>query len=213
MSGADRGALIPEDDLAILTRQDARHVAPCYLRGMSERPSKVTRLRWFNPTAADALLGLILFAVALPQLFIANPAERTLGFNFRSASWLGVLLLLAETAPLTLRRRIPVVVLATSTTAAFTLLVAGFRPTAADIALYVGLYTAAGRTSLRAAIITGLGFAAVLAAVNVVADFKYPQDLTQPQDYVIAYVSFAFAWFLGLLQRYRRLHTDRLEAR
>jgi signal transduction histidine kinase len=178
---------------------------------MSRWPSLVARLRRF-PTVADAVLGLFLFAVALPQVFIGSPAERTLGLTFRHASWLAVVLLLAETVPLTWRRRVPVVVLALSTAAAFVTLVTGFRPTVADIALYVAIYTVAGRRPLRIAIAAGLCFAAVLTAIYAVASVKYPQAATQPQDYMLSYASFAFAWFLGRLQRTRREHTARLEA-
>ena len=178
---------------------------------MSRWPSLVARLRRF-PTVADAVLGLFLFAVALPQVFIGSPAERTLGLNFRHASWLAVVLLLAETVPLTWRRRAPVVVLALSTAATFVTLVTGFRPTVADIALYVAIYTVAGRRPLRVAVPAGLGFAAVLTAVYATAAVKYPQAATQPQDYMLSYASFAFAWFLGRLQRNRREYTARLEA-
>jgi signal transduction histidine kinase len=179
---------------------------------MSERPSLVKRLRRVNPTVADALLGLLLFAIAVPQLFIANPAEQVLGLNFRSASWLGVLLLMAETMPLALRRRFAVPVLVVSTAAVFTLLVTGFRPTVADVGLLVAVYTVAGRTPLRTAIAAGLGFAVALTAIYAVASVKYPQDPTQAQNYLVAYACFAFAWFLGLLQRNRRLYTSKLEA-
>jgi signal transduction histidine kinase len=179
---------------------------------MSRWPSLVARLRRFDPTVADAVLGLFLFAVALPQVFIGSPAERTLGLTFRHASWLAVVLLAAETVPLTWRRRVPVVVLTLSTAAAFVTLVTGFRPTVADIALYVAIYTVAGRSPLRIAVAAGLGFATALTVIYVFAAVKYPQAATQPQDYMLSYASFAFAWFLGRLQRNRREYTARLEA-
>jgi signal transduction histidine kinase len=180
---------------------------------MTKWSSLVARLRRFNPTVADGLLGLFLFVIALPQLLIASPVERTLGYDFRDASWLGVLLLLVETVPLTWRRRAPVLVLAASTAASLVLLVSGFRPTAADVALFVGVYTVAGRTSLRTAVITGLCFAVALGAIYVIANLKYPQDSTQlAQGYVVGYATFTFAWFLGVLQRNRREHTAKLEA-
>jgi signal transduction histidine kinase len=179
---------------------------------MTKWPSLVARLRRFNPTVADGLLGLFLFAIALPQLHIAYRGERTLGYDFRDASWLAMLLLAAETVPLTWRRRAPVAVLATSTAAQLASFAAGFRPTVAQAALYVAVYTVAGRSAQRTAIIAGLCFAVALAAAYLAAGRQYPQGALQPQDYVVGYATFVFAWFLGVLQRNRREHTAKLEA-
>jgi signal transduction histidine kinase len=179
---------------------------------MSDWRSLVQRARHVNPTVADALLGAFLLVVALPQLFIEDPASRALGLDFRSGSVVGVLLLAAETLPLTWRRREPIAVLAASTAAALTLLLAGFRPTAADLALVVAVYSVAGHSSRRAAVTAGLAFAVALAAVLLIAQLKYPQEPMQPQQYVVNFATFAFAWFLGLLQRNRRRHTAELEA-
>ena len=82
---------------------------------MSEWRSLVERARRFNPTVADALLGAFLLVVALPQLFIDDPTYRHLGITFRAGSVVGVLLLAAETLPLTWRRRSPRAVLAVLT--------------------------------------------------------------------------------------------------
>jgi signal transduction histidine kinase len=179
---------------------------------MSDWRSLVQRARHVNPTVADELLGAFLLVVALPQLFIEDPASRALGLDFRSGSVVGVLLLAAETLPLTWRRREPIAVLAASTAAALTLLLAGFRPTAADLALVVAVYSVAGHSSRRAAVTAGLAFAVALAAVLLIAQLKYPQEPMQPQQYVVNFATFAFAWFLGLLQRNRRRHTAELEA-
>jgi signal transduction histidine kinase len=179
---------------------------------MSEWRSLVRRARHIDPTVADALLGAFLLVVALPQLFIEDPASRALGLDFRAGSLVGVLLLAAETMPLTWRRRRPIAVLAVTTAAALALLLAGFRPTAADLALVVAVYSVAGHSSRRAAVPAGLAFAVALAAVMLIAQLKYPQEPTQPQQYVVNFATFAFAWFLGLLQRNRRQHTAQLEA-
>ena len=178
---------------------------------MSEWRSLVDRLRRFNPTVADALLGAFMLLIALPQLFIEDPAYRDLGFGFRRGSWLGLLLLACETLPLTWRRRAPVVVLTAITAAAFGLLVAGFQPTVADLAMIIALYSVAGCSSLRTAILAALAFGAALGGLFVAARIKYPHDPMQPQEYVVNYASFAFAWFLGVLQRNRREHTAKLE--
>ena len=148
---------------------------------MSEWRSLVNRARRFNPTVADGLLGGFLLVIALPQLFIEDPTYRDLGFTFRAGSWLGVLLLAGETLPLVWRRRRPVAVLTLVTASALVLLVAGFQPTAADLALVVAVYSVAGHSSRRAAVIAGLAFIVALAAVMVIERIKYPQDTTQPQ--------------------------------
>jgi signal transduction histidine kinase len=179
---------------------------------MSGFRTLVNRARRFNPTAADAVLGAFLLTIALPQLFIEDPTYRHLGFDFRAGSWVGVLLLTVETMPLTWRRRYPRAVLALVTASALVLLVAGFRPTAADLALVVAVYSVAGHSSRRSAMVAGLLFLVALAGVLAVWGIKYPQDTTQPQQYVVNFATFAFAWFLGVLQRNRREHTAKLEA-
>jgi signal transduction histidine kinase len=179
---------------------------------MSEWRSLVERARRFNPTVADALLGMFLLVVALPQLFIDDPTYRHLGITFRAGSVVGVLLLAAETLPLTWRRRSPRAVLAVLTASAVVLLLAGFRPTVADLGLVVAVYSVAGHSSRRSAVISGLAFLVALAALMVIADLKYPQEQTQAQQYIVNFATFAFAWFLGVLQRNRREHTAKLEA-
>ncbi|HEX8929844.1 MAG TPA: hypothetical protein VGA45_13075, partial [Actinomycetota bacterium] len=156
---------------------------------MSDWRSLVQRARHVNPTVADALLGAFLLVVALPQLFIEDPASRALGLDFRSGGVAGVLLLAAETLPLTWRRRQPIAVLAVSTAAALALLLAGFRPTVADLALVVAVYSVAGHSSRRAAVTAGLAFAVALAAVMVIAQLKYPQEPTQPQQYLVNFAT------------------------
>jgi signal transduction histidine kinase len=179
---------------------------------MSEWRSLIQRARRFNPTVADALLGAFLLVISLPQLFVEDPTYRHLGITFRAGSVLGVLLLAGETLPLAWRRRRALWVLAVMTASALALLVAGFRPTVADLGLLVAVYSVAGHSSRRSAVIAGLAFAVALAAMMAIADVKYPQDHTQPQQYIVNLASFAFAWFLGVLQRNRRKHTAKLEA-
>jgi signal transduction histidine kinase len=178
---------------------------------MSEWRSLLDRARRVNPTVADALLGAFLLVVALPQLFIEDPTYRDLGIAFRGGSVLGVLLLAGETLPLTWRRRAPLTVLAALTASAIALLVAGFQPTVADLGLVVAVYSVAGHSRRRRAVTGGLTFLVALAALLVIGDLKYPNQHTQPQQYVVNFAAFAFAWFLGVLQRNRREHTAKLE--
>jgi hypothetical protein len=133
---------------------------------MSEWRSLVERARRFNPTVADALLGAFLLVISLPQLFVEDPTYRHLGITFRAGSLIGVLLLAAETLPLTWRRRYPRSVLAAMTASAFVLLVAGFRPTVADLGLVIAVYSVAGHSSRRQAAIAGLAFLVALAALK-----------------------------------------------
>ncbi len=122
---------------------------------MRDWRSLLDRGRRLNPLVADGLLGAFLLIVALPQLFIQNPAYRDLGYSFRGGDWLGVLLLAGETLTLTWRRRRPLIVLAVSTTSAAALLLVGFPPTVADLALVVATYSLAVHSPRRTAIIGG----------------------------------------------------------
>jgi len=51
-----------------------------------------------------------------------------------------------------------------------------FNPTVADLGLVVAVYSVAGHSSRRSAVISGLAFLVALAALMVIADLKYPQE-------------------------------------
>jgi signal transduction histidine kinase len=178
---------------------------------MRDWRSLLDRARRLNPLVADGLLGAFLLVVALPQLFIQNPAYRDLGYSFRGGDWLGVLLLAGETLTLTWRRRRPLIVLAVSTASAAALLLVGFPPTVADLALVVAIYSLAEHSPRRTAIIGGVAFMVALGGLLTLASLKYPHNATRPQEYAVNFATFTFAWFLGVLQRARHKHTAELE--
>jgi signal transduction histidine kinase len=178
---------------------------------MRDWRSLLNRARRLNPMVADGLLGAFLLVIALPQLFVQDPAYHDLGYSFRGGDWLGVLLLAGETLTLSWRRRHPLIVLGVSTASAVALLLVGFPPTVADLAMVVATYSLAAHSPRRTAIIGGAAFMVALGGILVVAGLKYTHDATRPQDYVVNFATFAFAWFLGVLQRGRHQHTAELE--
>jgi signal transduction histidine kinase len=178
---------------------------------MRDWRSLLNRARRLNPLVADGLLGAFLLVIALPQLFVQDPAFRDLGYSFRGGDWLGVLLLAGETLALAWRRRHPLIVLAVSTGSAVSLLLVGFPPTVADLALVVGTYSLAAHSPRRTAIIGGVAFMVALGGLLGLASVKYPHDATRPQEYAVNFATFTFAWFLGVLQRGRHQHTAELE--
>jgi len=174
------------------------------------RPSAVIEwVRRLPPTVADGLLAALITAVALPGLLVGNPVYGQLGIRFRATNALAVLLVLAETVPLTWRRRAPVTVMAVSVGASTATLLAGFTPTAADLALVVALYTVAAHTPRPKAVVAA--FACVVAAFAETAISADKYGHTTWQDYVILGVEIGATWFLGDLQRRRRGYTVKLE--
>jgi len=174
------------------------------------RPGAVIEwVRRLPPTVADGLLAALVTVVALPQLLFGSPVFGELGIQFRPTNVLAVLLVLAETVPLTWRRRAPVTVLAVGCCASMATLLAGFRLTSADLALIVGLYTVAAHSPRPKAWIAGLGVAALAIAQEAIVQAKYGH--TTWQDYLLLVVEVGMTWFFGELQRRRRDYTGKLE--
>ena len=182
----------------------------CYRRVMRDWRTLLNQARRLNPMVADGLLGAFLLVIALPQLFVQDPVYRNLGYSFRGGDWLGVLLLAGETLTLSWRRRHPLIVLGVSTASSVALLLVGFPPTVADLALVVATYSLAAHSPRRTAIIGGAAFMVALGGLLVLASVKYPHDAPQPQAYAVNFATFTFAWFLGVLQRGRHQHTAEL---
>jgi len=166
-------------------------------------------VRRLPPTVADGLLAALVTAIALPSLVVGNPVYSQLGIRFRSTNALAVLLVLAETVPLAWRRRAPVAVMAVSAGASMATLLAGFTPTAADLALIIALYTVAAHTPRPKAVIVAFAGAALAFAEVTISAAKYGH--TTWQDYLLFGVEIGATWFLGDLQRRRRGYTAKLE--
>jgi signal transduction histidine kinase len=184
-----------------------------YRRRMRARRSLLRRVRELNPTVADGLLAAFLTLLAVPQLYLDNPSLRLLDVHFRDPNALAVLLTLCQTVPLTWRRRAPYQVLAVTVVAAVTHLALGFKPTFAEAGMLVALYTVAAHRPTRRSIVAALLVAVALAVYAVISEDKYPCPTEElAQSWVLAYVQFAAAWFLGELQKRRIAYTAKLEA-
>jgi signal transduction histidine kinase len=175
--------------------------------------SLVRRVRELPPTVADGLLAALLTLIALPQLFLDSEYFERLDIQFRPPGPLAVLLLLCQTVPLAWRRRAPYAVLAVTWAAATTQMAVGYKPTFAEAAMVVALYTvAAHRPRPRAALAAGL-FAAGMVGYGLIIEAKYPTAFGDGlQGWVQTFVQYGAAFFLGDLQKRRLAYTAKLEA-
>jgi signal transduction histidine kinase len=175
--------------------------------------SLVRRVRELPSTVADGLLAALLTLLALPQLFLDSEYFERLDIQLREPGTLAVLLLLCQTVPLAWRRRAPYAVLAVTWAAATTQMALGYKPTFAEAAMVVALYTvAAHRPRPQAALAAGL-FAAGMVGYGLIIETKYPTAFGDGlQSWVQTLVQYGAAFFLGDLQKRRLAHTAKLEA-
>jgi signal transduction histidine kinase len=175
--------------------------------------SLVRRVRRLPPTVADGLLAALVTVLGLPQLFVESQSLTRLDVQFRSPNALAVLLTLAQTVPLTWRRRYPRAVLAATIAAATVHLLLGFQPTWAEVGMLIALYTVAAHCRGRRAVVAGLAATAALVVYGVVAEVRYPSSFQDSlQGWTFAVVQFGAAWALGRAQNRRLAYTAKLEA-
>jgi signal transduction histidine kinase len=191
-----------------------RPVGARYRRGMRMPGSLLRRVRELHPTVADGLLAALLTVIALPMLFLPSENfERLFATSFRDPGPLGVLLTLCQTVPLTWRRRAPYAVLAVTTAAAIVHLALGFKPTFAEAAMVVSLYTVAAHRPRRQAVVAALAFAAAMVGYGLIAEARYPSPFQDSlQAWTLTFIQFAAAFFLGDLQKRRLAYLAKLEA-
>ena len=191
-----------------------RPVGARYRRAMRMPGSLLRRVRELPPTVADGLLAALLTVIALPMLFLPSENfERLFATSFRDPAPLGVLLTLCQTVPLTWRRRAPYAVLAVTTAAAIVHLALGFKPTFAEAAMVVSLYTVAAHRPRRQALTAAAAFAAAMVGYGVIAEARYPSPFEDSlQAWVLTFIQFAAAFFLGDLQKRRLAYMAKLEA-
>jgi signal transduction histidine kinase len=204
-----RPQVVLQDDGKVVAEQDVQRRRRLYRGGMSIDRSLARRLRELDPVVADGLLAAALALLAFSQLLIQNSIYLKLGLEFRSPNLLAGLVVLAQTAPLAWRRRSPLLVLAVMTAAELTNLLLRFPPTLAELGLYVGLYTVAAYQSPRSSRLAAAAFALYGVFYGVIYARWY--DGITWQDWVISFAMLAAAWWLGELQRRRRLTTVHLE--
>jgi hypothetical protein len=175
--------------------------------------SLVRRVRELPSTVADGLLAALLTLLALPQLFLDSEYFERLDIQFREPGAVAVLLLLCQTVPLAWRRRAPYAVLAVTWAAATTQLALGYKPTFAEAAMVVALYTvAAHRPRPQAALAAGL-FTAGTVGYGLIIEARYPTAFGDGlQSWVQTFVQYGAAFFLGDLQKRRLAYTAKLEA-
>jgi signal transduction histidine kinase len=175
--------------------------------------SLLRRLRELHPLLADGLLAALLTAIALPMLFLPSPNFERLYVPFRDPDALAVLLTLCQTVPLVWRRRAPYAVLVATLVAATVHLALGYKPTFAEAAMVVALYTVAAHRPRREALVTTALFAAGLVVYGLISQARYPTAFEDRlQGWILTAVQFAAAFFLGDLQQRRLAYTAKLEA-
>ena len=163
---------------------------------------------------ADGLLAALLTAIALPMLFLPSENfERLYAAGFRDPGPLAVLLTLCQTVPVAWRRRAPYAVLAATTVAATTHMALGYKPTFAEAAMVVSLYTVAAHRPRRQALLAAGLFSAAMVGYGIVADQLYPSSIEDSlQAWVLTFIQFGAAFFLGDLQKRRLAYMAKLEA-
>jgi signal transduction histidine kinase len=176
--------------------------------------SLLRQLRQLHPMVADGLLAALLTLIAVPQLFLpSDNFERLYAAGFRDPGPLAVLLTLCQTVPLAWRRRAPYAVLAATTAAATAHMALGYKPTFAEAAMVVALYTVAAHRPRRQALVAALLFAATMVGYGLVAEARYPSSFEDNlQAWALTFIQFASAFFLGDLQRRRLATVAKLEA-
>jgi signal transduction histidine kinase len=184
-----------------------------YRRGMRMPGSLLHRVRELHPMVADGLLAALLTLIALPMLFLPSPTFERLHIGFRDPGALAVLLTLCQTVPLVWRRRAPYAVLAATWAAATVHMALGFKPTFAEAAMVVAVYTVAAHRPRREAALAGILFAAGMVGYGLIAEARYPTPFVDSlQSWVLIFVQFAAAFFLGDVQKRRLAYMAKLEA-
>jgi signal transduction histidine kinase len=156
-----------------------------------------------HPFAADALLAALLTAIVVPGVWLTDARD---AFDYEEPDALAVLLALASTIPLAWRRRAPMRAFWAVAVPSVAYAVAGYPDSAGGVPVIVMLYSVAAhcdrRQSLRAAAVSAVGLAVVLAVAR--------WDVT-PDAAIANVVVFATAWILGDNLRTRRAYVAGLE--
>ena len=168
---------------------------------------KLAPVRWLreHPSGADALLGILIFALALPGMWLR---DNNVDINFRDPDALGVLLVMAATLPLAWRRTNPVAVMWVVGVTATLIEALGYTTGAGGVGAIIALYTIAAHCDRRKSIIA-LGLTGVaLSVIFLTARW----DVTVPSiggNVVI----FLTAWVLGDNLQNRRKYLATVEER
>ena len=174
--------------------------------GASPAPRPVRWLR-ARPLAADALLAALLAAFSLVALWYGN---RDCSGGCQPGGGAAVALVLAQTLPLTWRRRHPLTVSLVTGLATAAYGLAPYPDLAMPIPIggVVGLYSVAAWGGRRAALGSG-----AVAAVAVVVTLSLPRTDADLVDAAFVALALAGAWLLGDRARVQRVLAAELQER
>ncbi len=160
-------------------------------------------VRGADPLVVDGLLAVLLALASLAVLAF-TPCDCT-GWGPRP---LGVALVLAETLPLAVRRRRPVIVWSVCGIAATVYGVLPYPDPPVSFGAVVAVYSVAAYTRRRTAVV-----AAGVTALVVLVGVLIPAADAHPLNTALIYLGLASAWVLGDSARVRREHAAGLEDR
>lgn len=162
-----------------------------------------------HPTAADGVLGLVLFALALPILIDPNPVVFP---DVREADALGVVLVAAMTLPLTWRRRQPVVVLAVAIVAIVPFLALNYADSTATLGGLIALYSVGAHCERRRALLAA-SLAFVPFAGILIAGIAWEGEQLPPAVAISNVLTYVGAFAIGDAFRSRRAYVAELQLR
>ncbi len=159
-----------------------------------------------HPLVFDALVAVALAALTVSSLWLMD--TRVEGVEFREPDALAVALVLATCAPLTWRRRAPVVVFAVVTVTSVLLEALTYAQAFGGVPVLIAVYTCATLRSTRASAAVLAG--SMVAFGAVIYGGPYPFGVI---DAVATSGVFIGAWAVGRTVRIRRAYTADLEER
>jgi signal transduction histidine kinase len=164
-----------------------------------------------HPFGADAIFAGVIGAVSLAVWVAATTTTLQTSIGpYHSINVLGVVLILAQVAPLAWRRQAPQLSLLVIIVATVTFYAANFLPVTGGIPALIATYSVAAHVERRRSVrALGLVVVAVLACLGLAA-LHHPWS---PAQLVTNGVFVATAWILGDNLRTRRAYTATLEER
>lgn len=164
-----------------------------------------------SPLVQDALIASLLTAVSLVGLLedleLDLPADGKEA-RHRTVDTLGFVLALLQTVPLVWRRRVPVAVLAVSTSAMFLYFTLGYPPSFASLGVLLALFTVATYRARRISIPAAIATGGAVLSILVVSTDPIAIDTVLAGCVVVGAV-----WFIGDGLRVKRCQLVLLEDR
>ncbi|HEY7485918.1 MAG TPA: sensor histidine kinase [Streptosporangiaceae bacterium] len=161
-----------------------------------------------HPFARDGLIVLALLALGLPQMFLQQ-LDSELARHYHEPDALNAVIVVVMVAPLVVRRRFPLTVLAIMIAGEALLAYYHYAPASADIiAFLIAVYSVAAHRPLARSAIGGA--AAVVALTAII--LSYPLEFNVI-EYVTNIALLIGVWWLGRGLRLRRAYLAELEHR